>query len=111
MADACVFLMEHIDFKDCINKETGSIENGTWSGEIRNTHINIGSGKEISIENLAQLVKNTVGFKGNLYFNTAMPDGTMRKLTDPSKLNNLGWHHTIGIEEGTRRLYEWYIEN
>lgn len=111
MADACVFLMEHVDFKDCIIKDIGSLENGTWSGEIRNTHINIGTGKEISIKDLAKLVKDTIGFKGNLYFDTSKPNGSMRKLTDPSKLHNLGWNHKIGIEEGVQKIYNWYMKN
>ena len=111
MADACVFLMEHVDFKDCINNQLGSIENGKWTGEIRNTHINIGTGEEISIKDLSQLVKETIGFRGNLYFDTSKPDGTMRKLTDPSKLHNLGWHHKINIEEGIQKLYNWYVAN
>ncbi len=109
MADACVFLMENVDFKDSIDKEKGSIENGKWSGEIRNTHINIGTGKEISIKDLAYLIKETIGFKGELFFNTSKPDGTMKKLTDPSKLHSLGWHHKIEVEEGVKRLYEWYL--
>ena len=111
MADACVFLMEHVDFKDCINNQLGSIENGKTTGEIRNTHINIGTGEEISIKDLSQLVKETIGFRGNLYFNTSKPDGTMRKLTDPSKLHKLGWHHKIDIEEGIQKLYSWYVSN
>ena len=78
--------------------------------EVRNTHINIGTGKEISISALAQLVKEKVGFKGELIFNTSKPDGTMRKLTDPSKLHHLGWHHQIEIEEGIEKLFRWYLE-
>ena len=77
--------------------------------EIRNTHINIGTGKEISIKNLAELVKEKVGFKGKLYFNTEKPDGTLRKLTDVTKLHHLGWHHKIEIEEGVEKMYGWYV--
>lgn len=98
MADACVFLMENINFKDLVSQQP----------EIRNTHINIGTGKEITIKALAGLIKQMIGFKGNLYFDTTKPDGTMRKLTDPSKLHQLGWHHKIDIEEGVRKLYDWY---
>ncbi len=97
MADACVYLMENIDFKDVA------------SHAVRNTHINIGTGKEISIRDLAYLIKEKVGFKGELVFNTSKPDGTMRKLTDPSKLHNLGWHYQIEIGEGVERLLKWYI--
>lgn len=111
MADACVFLMENVDFKDVL-KEMQEYYNedssGKPKGEIRNTHINIGTGNEISIKDLAELIKDTVGFNGELVFNTSKPDGTMRKLTDPGKLNALGWKHKIDIEEGVRKIYEWY---
>jgi GDP-L-fucose synthase len=103
MADACVFLMENIDFQDAIRN------NHTSTGEIRNSHINIGTGKEISIRDLAQLIKSKVGFTGELVFNTSKPDGTMRKLTDPSKLHSLGWHHQIEIGEGIEKLISWYL--
>ncbi|WP_158974653.1 GDP-L-fucose synthase [Cellulophaga sp. L1A9] len=101
MADACVFLMEERDFKDCYDTKTK---------EIRNTHINIGTGVDISIKDLAKLVKETIGFKGKLYFNADKPDGTMKKLTDPSKLHGLGWKHKIELQEGVRKMYEWYTE-
>ncbi|MBE0646692.1 MAG: GDP-L-fucose synthase [Bacteroidales bacterium] len=115
MADACVYLMEQVDFKDLViarSEETKQSQKPIANSEqleIRNTHINIGTGKEITIKNLAQLVKETIGFQGVLFFNTSKPDGTMRKLTDPSKLHRLGWHHQIDIEEGIQRLYTWYI--
>ena len=102
MADACVFLMENVNFKDTIRENS-------HSNEIRNTHINIGTGIEITIRDLANLIKEKVGFKGELVFNTSKPDGTMRKLTDPSKLHSLGWHHKIEIGEGISRLYDWYL--
>jgi len=102
MADACVFLLENRDFKDTYDKN---------SKEIRNTHINIGTGKDISINELANLVKNIVGFKGELYFNDSRPDGTMLKLTDPSKLHSLGWRHKVELEDGIKTLYEWYSGN
>lgn len=104
MADACVFLMENTDFKDAIQV------NARLNSEIRNTHINIGTGKEISIRNLAELIRSKVGFNGRLEFNTSKPDGTMRKLTDPSKLHALGWHHKIEIDEGVEKLYKWYLQ-
>ena len=117
MADACVFLMENIDFKDLSYSPLRSFapskdpHNPSSIQEIRNTHINIGTGHEISIRDLAHLIKEKVGFKGNLFFNTSKPDGTMRKLTDVSKLNQLGWQHQIDIEEGVGRLLEWYLAN
>jgi GDP-L-fucose synthase len=103
MADACVFLMENVDFKDAINNSNFP------ANEIRNSHINIGTGKEISIRDLAYLIKSKIGFSGELDFNTSKPDGTMRKLTDPSKLHSLGWHHKIEIGEGIEKLYNWYL--
>ncbi len=114
MADACVFLMANINFSDLTSQlPRANSQQQTANNqppEIRNTHINIGTGKEISIKNLADLVKEKVGFKGELVFNTSKPDGTMRKLTDPSKLHKLGWHHKIDIEEGIEKMYNWYIK-
>ena len=108
MADACVFLMENIDFQDVgsTSSPAGAV---TEPVEVRNTHINIGTGIEISIRDLALVIKEKLGFKGDLEFNTSKPDGTMRKLTNPDKLHSLGWHHQIGIDEGIERLYEWYL--
>ncbi len=117
MADACVYVMEHVNFIDLVKLSVddnylGTVEEYKREGyEIRNTHINIGTGKEISIKQLAELVKEKVGFKGELFFNTSKPDGTMRKLTDVTKLHNLGWHHKIEIGEGVEKLYGWYNES
>lgn len=99
MADACVYVMEKVDFEDL--KPAGK--------EIRNTHINIGTGKEISIRELAGIIAKTTGYTGQLVFNANKPDGTLRKLTDPSKLHRLGWHHQIEIEQGIEKLYHWYL--
>ena len=101
MADACVFIMEKVDFDD--------LKQG--KSEIRNCHINIGTGKEISIKNVADLVKAAVNYKGNITYDTSKPDGTMRKLTNVSKLNSLGWMHKIEINEGIKMLYDWYLKN
>lgn len=103
MADACVFIMEHRDFSDV----TPSAVEGQPT-EIRNTHINIGTGEDIAIRDLAALIKKTVGFEGELCFNTEKPDGTMKKLTDVSKLENLGWKHTINLSAGITKIYDWY---
>lgn len=102
MADACVFIMENRDFKD-----TYSIS----QKEIRNTHINIGTGQDVSIRDLAETIKRIIEFNGELVFNTNKPDGTMRKLTDVNKLNNLGWKHKVELEEGISKLYNWYVNN
>ncbi|WP_347841439.1 GDP-L-fucose synthase [uncultured Draconibacterium sp.] len=108
MADACVYIMEKVDFKD-VSFPPAKADKGGVAGEIRNTHINIGTGKDISIKQVAESIKAAVGFKGGLYFNTSKPDGTMRKLTDVSKLHTLGWQHKIEIEEGVQLMYNWYL--
>ena len=100
MADACVFLMENRDFNDTFN---------AGQKEIRNTHINIGTGIDISIKELAETIKKIIGFNGNLMFNSEKPDGTMQKLTDVTKLNALGWKHKESLEEGIRKIYHWYV--
>lgn len=100
MADACVFLLEDRDANDTYSNDTK---------EIRNTHINIGTGIDISIKELALSIKSIVGYKGELYFNDTKPDGTMIKLTDPSKLHTLGWKHKVELEDGIRSMYEWYL--
>ena len=99
MADASVYVMEHVDFDQL---------KGTHP-DVRNCHINIGSGKEITIARLADLVKEAVGFKGEIHWDASKPDGTMRKLTDVSKLHSLGWHHKVEIEDGVPALYRWYL--
>lgn len=99
MADACVYIMENRNFKDTYSRD---------KKEIRNTHINIGSGEEVSIKQLAETIKKIIGFEGGLVFNKSKPDGTLRKLTDVTKLNNLGWKHTVSLKEGIERLYNWY---
>ena len=90
MADACVFLMENYD------------------GE---QHVNIGTGEEVSIRELAETVKEVVGFEGELVFNTDMPDGTPRKLTTVDKLHGLGWKHKVSLNEGIKLAYNWFLEN
>lgn len=102
MADACVFIMENRNFSDTFLE---------GDKEIRNTHINIGTGKDISIKELAETIKNVIGFKGSLIFNTDKPDGTMRKLTDVTKINNLGWKHSVELKEGIQTVYNWYVSN
>ncbi|HHT23381.1 MAG TPA: GDP-L-fucose synthase [Bacteroidales bacterium] len=98
MADACVFIMESVDFDDLKGDKK----------EVRNCHINIGTGKEISIRDLAYLIKEIVGYTGKITFDASKPDGTMRKLTDVSKLHALGWQHKVEIEEGVERMADWY---
>lgn len=99
MADACVFLMESRDFRDTYTVN---------SKEIRNTHINIGTGEDISIKDLAHLIKIEIGFEGNFNFNLERPDGTLKKLTDVSKLHSLGWRHSVELKNGIETMYRWY---
>lgn len=128
MADACVHLLLNISFKDIIGIENySSVMLGEKAnaridrnadtarggalpqlGDIRNCHINIGTGSEISIADLAQLIARTIDFQGTIDFDTSKPDGTLRKLTDVSKLHSLGWHHSVELDEGVARLFQWY---
>lgn len=101
MADASVFVMEHIDFSDTYTDDS----------EIRNCHINIGTGLEVSIRDLAYLIREKIGYQGQILFDKTKPDGTMRKLTDVSKLHKLGWHHRVDLDEGVARLYDWYLDH
>ena len=101
MADASVYCLEHIDFADV--RGTGD--------EVRNCHINFGSGKEVTIRQLAELVKQTVGYRGTIEWDATKPDGTLRKLTDVSRLHALGWRHKMELEDGVPALYHWYLDN
>lgn len=99
MADASVHVLLNVDFKNTYRE---------GEKEIRNCHINVGTGKELSICEVAEKIVAEIGFKGELKWDATKPDGTMRKLTDVSKLHGLGWHHKVEIDEGIHRLYEWY---
>ena len=99
MADASVHVLLNVDFKDTY---------APGEKEVRNCHINVGTGKELSIRELAEKVIKTVGFKGELRWDASKPDGTPRKLTDVSKLHALGWHHKVEIDDGVQKLYDWY---
>lgn len=131
MADASVHILLNVDFKDIIgiekyssvhygNRADGAVDRNHSTGrggaipslgEIRNCHINVGTGKELTIRELAGLVVKTVGFTGEVAFDVSKPDGTMRKLIDVSKLHSLGWTHKVEIEEGVSRLFEWYRDS
>jgi GDP-L-fucose synthase len=128
MADASVHVLLNVDFKDVIGIEKySSVHYGASTdgavdrnhsagrggaipslGEIRNCHINVGTGKELTIRELSELVVKAVGFEGAVEFDTTKPDGTMRKLIDVTKLHSLGWTHKVEIEDGVRKLFEWY---
>ncbi|MGL1935232.1 MAG: GDP-L-fucose synthase [Fibrobacterales bacterium] len=102
MADACVHLLESVDFQDIVKNLP--------SEQVINTHINIGTGIDLTIGELAQKVKEIVGFGGKLVFDTDKPDGTMKKLQDVTMLHKLGWKHTIELDDGIGRLYKWYTD-
>lgn len=128
MADASVHVLLNVDFKDIIGIEKySSVHYGVAAdgivdrnhstgrggaipslGEIRNCHINVGTGKELTIRELSELVVKAVGFTGEVMFDSSKPDGTMRKLIDVSKLHSLGWTHSVEIEDGVCRLFDWY---
>ena len=128
MADASVHILLNVDFSDIIgiekyssvqygNKADGIVDRNHSTGrggaipslgEIRNCHINVGTGKELTIRELSELVAKAVGFTGVIEFDSTKPDGTMRKLTDVSKLHRLGWTHKIDIAEGVQKLFDWY---
>lgn len=99
LADACLYIMKNVEFADLRQ----------LNGDVRNCHINVGTGKEISIRKLAHLVAGIVGYKGKIRFDPSKPDGTMRKLSDVSRLNGLGWKYTMELEEGINRMYQWYL--
>jgi GDP-L-fucose synthase len=131
MADASVHVLLNVNFSDIIGIEKySSVHYGTATdgavdrnhsagrggaipqlGEIRNCHINVGTGKELTIRQLSALVVKTVGFTGTVEFDSSKPDGTMRKLIDVTKLHTLGWTHKVEIEDGVERLFNWYRTN
>lgn len=131
MADASVHVLLNVDFKDVIGiekyssvfygaKTDGAVDRNNSEGrggaipslgEIRNCHINVGTGKELTIRSLAELVVKAVGFEGEVVWDETKPDGTPRKLIDVSKLHSLGWTHKVEIEDGVRKLFEWYQES
>ena len=131
MADASVHVLLNVDFKDIIGIEKySSVHYGVAAdgvvdrnhstgrggyipslGEIRNCHINVGTGRELTIRELSQLVVKAVGFEGEVAFDASKPDGTMRKLIDVTKLHSLGWQHKVEIDEGVKKLFEWYKQS
>ena len=100
MADACIFLLENRDFEHTFSN---------LDHEVKNTHINIGTGIDISIKELAEQIKISIGYKGYFNFDISKPDGTMRKLTNVSRLHSLGWKHTVSLREGVEKMYAWYL--
>ena len=103
MADACVHILLSVSFADIVAARGG--------GDIRNTHINIGTGSETSIAALASMTAEATGFRGRIEWDSSKPDGTMRKLCDVSRLHSLGWKHRVELPEGIDRLYQWYCRN
>ena len=131
MADASVHVLLNVNFSDIIGIEKyssvhygasvdGAVDRDHSAGrggaipklgEIRNCHINVGTGKELTIRQLSELVVKAVGFEGTVEFDATKPDGTMRKLIDVEKLHSLGWTHKVEIEDGVNRLFQWYKES
>lgn len=131
MADASVHVLLNVDFSDVIGiekyssvhygaKTDGAVDRNHSAGrggaipslgEIRNCHINVGTGKELTIRELSELVAKAVGFEGTIEFDSTKPDGTMRKLIDVSKLHRLGWTHKVEIDEGVKKLFDWYKQS
>ncbi len=131
MADASVHVLLNVDFSDIIGIEKySSVHYGASTqgavdrnhsagrggaipslGEIRNCHINVGTGKELTIRELSELVVKAVGFEGQVCFDASKPDGTMRKLINVDKLHSLGWTHRVEIEDGVQKLFRWYKES
>ena len=101
MADASVYILENVSFSDL----KGS------SQDIRNCHINIGTGIEHTIAQVANMIKSTIGYNGDIRWDSTKPNGTMRKLCDVSKLHSLGWHHKVELSDGIKRLYDWYLNS
>jgi GDP-L-fucose synthase len=112
LADACVFVMNNVDFNDLksLNSELCALST-SYSADIRNTHINIGTGEDLRISELAFLIKNIIGFNGQLNWDNSKPDGTFRKLLDVSKINRLGWNAKIRLKEGLEMIYKGYHKN
>ena len=131
MADASVHVLLNVNFSDIIGIEKyssvhfGATTDGAVDrnhsagrggyipslGEIRNCHINVGTGKELTIRELSELVVKAVGFEGTVEFDASKPDGTMRKLIDVTKLHSLGWTHKVEIEQGVQKLFDWYQDS
>ncbi|EPM2586116.1 GDP-L-fucose synthase, partial [Campylobacter jejuni] len=96
LADASIYVMKNIDFKNIVSSNE--------------PHLNVGSGEFLSIKELAFLIKNIVGFKGEIVFNNSKPDSTMDRMLDSSRLQNLGWKAKIKLEDGIKMMYEWYLK-
>ena len=105
LADALVYIFENLDFIDLV-KDLNALK--AEVKDIRNTHINIGTGKDITIRKLAEMISDIIAYKGNIEWDTSRPDGTNQKLMDVSKINSLGWKHKVSLEEGIKIVYEWY---
>ncbi len=101
MADASVHVLLNVSFAD--------VSRGMK--DVRNTHINVGTGLELPIAELAEMIRREVGFNGKIHWDASKPDGTMRKLCNVDKLHSLGWRHKVELPDGIAKLYKWYLEN
>ena len=97
VADAILFLMENVNARDLYEKGI--------------SHINVGTGKDISINELAKLIADIIGFNGEIIHDKTKPDGTPRKLLDVSRINSLGWKYKTELKEGVEKTYYWFLKN
>lgn len=106
MADACLFMLENVDADDA------DLVSRNSNHRIENTNfVNVGTGIEHTIADVAHMVADVVGYTGEIRFDSSYPDGTPRKLTDVSRLHAMGWHHSVDLADGIRRLYKWFLAN
>ena len=98
MAEASLFVLE-------LNEETYRVNTQSML-----SHINVGTGKDVTIKEMAETMKQVVGYKGRLVFDTTKPDGAPRKLIDVSRLSNMGWNYSVNLKGGLKKTYEWYLE-
>jgi GDP-L-fucose synthase len=95
LAEACLFVMNHVD--------------ATWLYEQKISHLNIGTGSDISVSELANMVKDIVGYEGEISYDTSKPDGMLQKRLDVDRLTSLGWKHRTSLRQGIREVYKWYL--
>jgi GDP-L-fucose synthase len=117
LADACLYILENINFNDIkslnevVKTKVGedSPVKSPLKLESQNNHINIGTGTDISIKDLAEMIKKIIGFKGKFIYNFSKPDGTLKKVMNIDRLEKLGWKYKIELKEGISKLYNWYV--
>jgi GDP-L-fucose synthase len=111
LADACLYIMENVDFTDLLKYSAVQYSAGIVKSEVRNTQINIGLGTDHTLYDIAYMVKDVVGYKGDIVWNHDMPDGTLQKLTGIRRLKELGWQSSLNLQQGIKETYQFYITN